>query len=361
VFLSHHGGASIAWLAGIELSAITFAAMAFKDQIRKAVVGKLLDGSFHGASELGRGVARVRGELRGVERLRNIPYLETGSSDHLLDVYRSESNVGMRPVVLYIHGGGFRILSKDTHWVFGNRFAKRGYVVFSINYRLAPKHPFPAAVEDACAAWQWVVANAARFGGDPNRIILAGESAGGNLVTGLTWACSTRREEHYASGVFDTGVSPIATIPYCGLLQASDIGRFWRRRDDIPPVIVDRMQAVSGGYLGAMADEVGANPFADPLLFFEGDEKTEREIPPFFMSVGTADPVLDDTRRMSAALARRNVQCETLYSPGELHAYQALGWRPESKLSWRRTFQFLDDVQATPEAVEPEAVEDDTI
>ena len=103
------------------------------------------------------------------------------------------------------------------------------------------------------------------------------------------------------------------------------------------------MQAVSGGYLGDLADQPGANPFADPLLLFESEEETDRALPPFFMSVGTADPVLDDTRRMEAALRGRGVRCETLYSPGELHAYQALSWRPEAKLSWRRTFQFLEE------------------
>ena len=51
--------------------------------------------------------------------------------------------------MLYVHGGGFRILSKDTHWIMGLAFARRGFLVFNIGYRLAPKHPFPAAIADA--------------------------------------------------------------------------------------------------------------------------------------------------------------------------------------------------------------------
>ena len=61
-----------------------------------------------------------------------------------------------------MHGGAFQSLSKDTHWLMGLAFARRGYVVFSINYRLAPKHRFPAGLQDACTAARWVHENAAR-------------------------------------------------------------------------------------------------------------------------------------------------------------------------------------------------------
>src|SRR5690606_5988723 len=123
--------------------------------------------------------------------------------EHRLDVYRPAHAEGPRPVVLYVHGGGFRILSKETHWLMGLYFARRGYVVFNIGYRLAPKHPFPAALEDSADALGWVVQNAHRYGGDPTRLVLAGESAGANLVTSLTLACCYRREEPYARRVFD--------------------------------------------------------------------------------------------------------------------------------------------------------------
>src|SRR5439155_19026230 len=129
-----------------------------------------------------------------------------------------------------IHGGGFRILSKDTHWVMGLAYARRGYLCANISYRLAPRHPYPAAVADACAAYAWVVERIREHGGDAARLVLAGESAGGNLVTALAVAASYRRSEPYARAVWDTGVSPAAVIAACGILQVSDTERFAPRK-----------------------------------------------------------------------------------------------------------------------------------
>src|SRR6185369_7165240 len=105
-------------------------------------------------------------------------------------------------------GGGFRILSKDTHWIMALAFARRGFQVFNINYRLAPKHRFPAAVEDACAAWSFLAHHARAWDIDPERVVLAGESAGANLVTSLAVATSFRREEPYARAAFEAPLTP---------------------------------------------------------------------------------------------------------------------------------------------------------
>ena len=68
--------------------------------------------------------------------------------------------------MLYIHGGGFTQLSKDTHWVMGLAFASRGYMVVNASYRLAPRHPYPAALEDASAAYCWTARHVESLGGD---------------------------------------------------------------------------------------------------------------------------------------------------------------------------------------------------
>src|SRR5262249_23277534 len=104
---------------------------------------------------------------------RDIAYLPTGSEAHTLDVYTPARHPKPLPVVLYVHGGGFAMLSKDTHTSFAMAYARRGYLVFIINYRLGPKNVFPAPLEDASAALLWAHANAARFGGDPGRVVLA--------------------------------------------------------------------------------------------------------------------------------------------------------------------------------------------
>ena len=87
------------------------------------------------------------------------------------------------PVLLYIHGGGFTIGSPDTHNGLTRYLAHHAdCLVVSLDYRLAPEHPFPAAVQDACDAYEWVLREAAAHGGDAARIAIAGDSAGGTLA-----------------------------------------------------------------------------------------------------------------------------------------------------------------------------------
>src|ERR1019366_1385132 len=91
---------------------------------------------------------------------------------------------GLRPGLLYFHGGGFVFGNLDTHDAVCRALAKEsGAVVISVDYRLAPEHKFPAAVEDSHAVTVWVAANAERLGVDTRRIALGGDSAGGNLAT----------------------------------------------------------------------------------------------------------------------------------------------------------------------------------
>src|SRR5690606_7801756 len=137
---------------------------------------------------------------------------------------------GPLPTVLYVHGGAFRSLSRRTHWLMGLAFARAGFVVANVDYRLAPAHPFPAAVQDVCAAYTWWAAHAADHGGDPGRLVLAGESAGANLVTSLAICAAWRRPEPWARAVFDAGVAPRAVLPACGILQVSRAERFLERR-----------------------------------------------------------------------------------------------------------------------------------
>jgi len=131
------------------------------DSLKRRLNGKMLEAFFTTASCLGRLHPKSRPERHGVEVIKNLPYIDDGDEAHLLDVWRPINRDGPCPALVYVHGGAFTILSKDTHWLMALAFARRGFVVFNINYRLAPKHPFPAAIEDACRAAAWVTEHAA--------------------------------------------------------------------------------------------------------------------------------------------------------------------------------------------------------
>src|ERR1700722_10893081 len=151
---------------------------------------------------------------------RDLAYRPTGEQAHTVDVYMPTRTPKPQPTLLYVHGGGFSMLSKETHRVMALAYARRGYLVFLINYRLGPKHLFPAPLEDAAEALLWVRDNCAYFCGDPQRISLAGESAGGNLVTALAVATSVRRPEPFAKKLFDANVrlrATVSTYPFLDL------------------------------------------------------------------------------------------------------------------------------------------------
>jgi len=310
-------------------------------RLRCAVGSGAVAGFFNGLSQVGRLSPRADPSKHGVMVVRDLPYLTDGHPQHRLDVYVPRRLPSPRPALLYLHGGGFRILSKATHWAMALAFARQGFVVFNADYRLAPAHPFPAAIEDACAAYRWVINNAARWGGDTNRLVVAGESAGANLTTALTIATCFERPEPYARSVFETGVVPRAALPACGLLQASSPERFLRN-EALMPLIADRILAVSEGYLPDTNGDPQRYALADPLVILEGVEKPVRPLPPFQAIVGDVDPIVDDSIRLGAALRARDVPVEVRTYRNQGHAFHAYMWRPEAKQAWRDTFGFLD-------------------
>jgi acetyl esterase len=252
--------------------------------------------------------------------------------------------------VFYVHGGAFHLLSKDTHWLMGLVFARFGYLVVNISYRLAPTHPYPAAIEDTCAAFRWMASRIRELGGDPDRVAVAGESAGGNLVTALTLAAVQERAEPWARAVYDCGIVPRAALPFCAMLQVSQPERFGQRRR-LPFWIDGMLRDASSSYLHGHPNQPDpATELADPLRVIEDAagvphervERFPRGLPPFFAPVGTRDPLLDDTRRLEKALAQLNVPCEARYYPGGIHAFHAMVWDPAARRCWRDALAFLD-------------------
>jgi acetyl esterase len=307
----------------------------------------MIQAFFEGLSKVGRIHPQASLRRHGVECIRDVPYRNTGLSAHKLDIYRPTA--GSRPmrVLVYVHGGGFRILSKETHWIFGLMFARAGFLVFSLNYRLGSAHPFPAPLEDVLAAIGWVRSHARDFGGDGGRMVLAGDSAGANLVTAATCCLCFDRREPVADSLRDLDIELRAVLPACGILDVSDPeARFARR--PMRPFYQNRLRAIAASYVPS-----GPSVFselANPIKILEAKPPLTRPMPRFFATVGTSDPLLEDSERLSAALKQFGPEHEVRFYLGEPHAFQALLYRPQAKVCWQDTERFLGTLGRSAEA-----------
>jgi acetyl esterase/lipase len=113
---------------------------------------------------------------------KNIEYGKGGDKPLQLDLYSPKERMHPLPVVLFIHGGGWTGGYRQIYHYYCTKFAEHGYIVATATYRLANEAPFPAPVEDVKCAVRWLRANAKKFGIDPNKIAVAGGSAGGHLA-----------------------------------------------------------------------------------------------------------------------------------------------------------------------------------
>jgi acetyl esterase len=279
---------------------------------------------------------------RGIEVRRDLRYGDRPDPTMLLDLYRPSGAGEARPlpVVLYVHGGGFRILSKDTHWMMALQFARAGFLVLNINYRLAPAHPFPAALQDLCHAYRWAVSHVGEYGGDANQLVIAGESAGANLVVALTLLCCYERAESWARPIFELGHMPRVVLPMCPLLQVSDPAhRLQARR--LSPFVLSRLRLIARAYLGeTWQAPTRTQELADPISLLERETAPDRPLPPLFASVGERDPIADDTFRLQVALERLRAPHEVRSYRAEGHAFQALWWREAAQICWREMLDF---------------------
>ncbi len=280
-------------------------------------------------------------ERYGVDVIHDVPYRATGRRAHLLDVYRPRTAKKV-PCVQYVHGGGFAVLSKDTHRVMALAFASRGYVVFNINYRIGPRHRYPAPLEDAAAALEWIVHHAEEYGADPERIALAGESAGANLVAALAYIATHPTGETFARRVFDLKPKIRAVLPIYGLLDLENLERFDHPR--LSRLMKMGIHGAAAAYVGRpVRRNAPLAPLASPLRrLAEQPPSGARALPPFFAAVGTADPLYLDSKRLKEVLDARGVECELSVHPREIHGFNAMIWRKEARAKWRAVFSFLE-------------------
>jgi acetyl esterase/lipase len=134
--------------------------------------------------------ARTPHDAGVVHAASNVNYGE--GSRRTLDVYVPEARPTRAPVIVFFYGGGWSSGAKGDYTFAGDAFAAQGFVTFVPDYRVYPEVQFPGFVDDAAAAVRWVQANAERYGGDPDRIVLVGHSAGAHI------AMLTALDPHYA-------------------------------------------------------------------------------------------------------------------------------------------------------------------
>lgn len=278
----------------------------------------------------------------GIASEHDVAYIDDGDGAHTLDIHMPTFAPKPWPIAVYIHGGGFKFFDKATHWPMAAKFARAGYLTFNINYRLAPKHPYPAAVEDAFAANEWIAANAARFGGDLDRVVLAGESAGANLALGCTIAACYERSEPHARRLFERGLHPKVLLPACGYLQVSDPKRH-AEKYAFAPWMQSRILQVSDSYLPDHASPVDAHAFADPLPLLRSLNQPKRRFPATFAIVGGNDPVRGDTLALGKWLTSEGVVGACREYPGGVHAFHAAVFTALGRQAWDDQMTFLNE------------------
>ena len=299
-----------------------------------------IDRCLHAGAHLAAQTPWGRRLRRRIGAKQTLAYGPGAGAEHLVDVlWPAQPASGLLPVVVYVHGGGFGLGSRDSHWHAGAAFAAAGCLTLVTNYRLAPAAPYPAALADLCRLWGFLLTNVEGWGGDRQRIFLAGESAGANLIAALTWALCAPRSEPFAAAAFAAGVVPRGILPACGLLSLG-VARppqpgYWAR------LVTWRLAAIEIRYLGAPAQPVPE--LASPLqLYAEAPAAAlKRPLPPFFIQVGDRDPILADSLALHAALRRRGVTSRLQIYPAAGHAFHLLPWQRQAAAAWLDAVGFV--------------------
>jgi epsilon-lactone hydrolase len=231
-------------------------------------------------------------------------------------------------VMLYIHGGGYVIGSARTHRALISRISSAvGCRALAIDYRLAPEHPFPAGLDDAVAAYRWLLAR----GYEPGNIVIAGDSAGGGLTLATLLALRDAGEELPAAAVL---MSPWTDIENDGASMKYNAGS--------EPFISAKLGNKWAGMYCAGADP--RTPLISPVRAdLDG-------LPPMLLQIGTYDILLDDARSFRAAARAYDAPLEYEEWEGMFHVWHIVApLVPESRRAIRRIGEFCrEKLDATP-------------
>lgn len=223
-------------------------------------------------------------------------------------------------VLLFLHGGGFQLGSLASDGELAARLGRAaGMRVLFPEYRLAPEHPFPAALDDVRSAWEWLRSDQHL---DASALAVAGDSAGGGLAVSLLVA--TRDEG---------GALPAAVVLMSPTVDLTSSGRSMTDRVDEDPVSTpELLRGLASDYLGG-ADP--RTPLASPLFAPLGG------LPPLLIQVGTADLLLSDAQRLAGAATQAGVSVTLETGDGLPHVYPLNADTPEAVEATERSGRFL--------------------
>ncbi|MEE3327675.1 MAG: alpha/beta hydrolase [Myxococcota bacterium] len=235
---------------------------------------------------------------------------------------------GPHPVLVYLHGGGWICGSPTTHRKLGYRFAESGFLVLNIDYRMAPEYPFPTPFDDCVAALRWAHAECSRYGGDPARMAVGGDSAGGNLsaadAAALEGDSACPKAALLIYGVFDFG--DLASLQASEAAESTGLSQ--EAGDKMTALMMD-------AYLGHdNRDELIRDPRVSPLHLAS-------KLPPSHVVCGTADVLLSQSENLRSALEKADVEHEYFEDEGMPHGYVQMEFLPPCRSAIDRMIGFL--------------------
>jgi len=217
-------------------------------------------------------------------------------------IYNNAPDETGQPIMVFYHGGGFVIGDLDSHDSMARAIAVQvGAVVVAVDYRLAPEHPFPAAVDDAFAALQWVSEHATELGGDPARLAVGGDSAGGNLSAVVAMLAR------------DAGGPPVKfqMLWYPMTEWGADVGE----NVQDPVLTVADMDRFKEYYLGDQ------DPEAAGIKVSPASAADLAGLPAAYIATAGYDPLRDDGARYAELLAAAGVPVELHEAETLVHGY----------------------------------------
>lgn len=239
---------------------------------------------------------------------------------------------GPWPVLVYLHGGGWICGSPKTHSKLGHRFAEGGYLVFNVDYRLAPEHPFPTPLEDCIHAIRWAAKVAGDYGGDATRLAVGGDSAGGNLSSAAAIALAEDPEVRIAAALLIYGVFDFAKMGEMGAMTDGPTAA----NPALAEAGAGLVELMVGSYLGSdRAPSLLADPRVSPI-------HAAHKLPPSHVVCGTADPLVAQASDLVEALKKADVDHEHVNVPDMPHGFVQMEFLPPARESIDRMLAFLD-------------------